>query len=278
MARTFRDGRAGVPIGRRVLLRLAAAAAALPAWADARTPADGALVAVGGAATAGIYADVLRLYGRPAPKILVIPQAAPATGLRAALEASRELFAAAGAQDVKGLNLSWTDLARAQIAGADIIWMSGGLQGRLARALDKAGLIPDIRRRFAAGRGIIAGTSAGASILSDVMIETSRRDSAGTRHPVLSRGLGLWRDAIIDQHFSQRGRLQRLTRAIERHPDLTGIGIDEDTGFIRFRNGTTRVIGTGSVTILRALDPRTDPVTIEATRLHRDPAVLPPVR
>ena len=275
MTRMFQNGLAGVPIGRRMLLRLAAAAVAMPAWADAGAPADGALVAVGGAATVGIYADVLRLHGRPAPKILIIPQAAPATELGAAVEAGRELFAAAGAKDVEGLNIAWIDLARAQIARADIIWMSGGLQRRLASALREAGLIQDIRRRFAARRGIIAGTSAGASILSDIMIETSRRDSAGTRHPILARGLGLWREAIIDQHFSQRGRLQRLTRAIERHPDLIGIGIDEDTGFVRFGDGTTRVIGTGTVTILRAVNPGADPVTIEATRLRRDQIAVP---
>jgi len=252
------------------MLLLLAAAAAVPAWANTHAPADGALVAVGGGAKVGIYSDVLQLYGRPAPRILIIPHAAPAKGLEAAVEASRKLFAAAGANDVEGLDLSRIDHARTQIARADIIWMSGGLQGRLASALRQAGLIEDIRRRFAAGRGIIAGTSAGASIMSDIMIKTSRRDSTGTRQPVLSRGLGLWRDAIIDQHFTQRGRLQRLTLAVESHPDLTGIGIDEDTGFVRLEDGKTRVIGKGTVTILRAIDHEANPVTIEATRLRRD--------
>lgn len=276
MTTTFQNGLAGAPIDRRMLLMLAAAAAAVPAWADTQAPADGALVAVGGAAKVGIYADVLQLYGRPEPKILIIPQAAPAAEIGAAVDASRELFAAAGAHDVEALDLSWIDHARAQIAHADIIWMSGGLQKRLASALRRAGLIEDIRRRFAADRGIIAGTSAGASIMSDVMIETSRRDSAGTRHPILARGLGLWRDAIIDQHFSQRGRLQRLTRAIEMHPDLIGIGIDEDTGFVRFGDGTTRVIGKGTVTILRAVSHKADPATIKVTRLRRDEIAMPP--
>jgi len=272
----LQDGLTRVPIGRRMLLLLVAAAAAVRAWANTQPPADGALVAVGGAARVGIYGDVLQLYGRPAPKILVIPHAAPAAELDAAVEATRKLFAAAGAHDVEGLDLSGIDHARAQIARADIIWMSGGLQKRLASALQQAGLTEDIRRRFAAGRGIIAGTSAGASIMSDIMIETSRRDSAGTRHPILSRGLGLWREAIIDQHFSQRRRLQRLTRAIERHPDLIGIGIDEDTGFVRFSDGRTRVIGTGTVTILRAVGHEANPLTIEVTRLRRDQiAVLP---
>ncbi|MCZ0961046.1 cyanophycinase [Paracoccus benzoatiresistens] len=256
-----------------MLLRLFAAAAALPAWAGSQPRADGALVAIGGGAKAGIYADVLQLYGRPAPRILVIPQAAPAADLEGAVEDSRKLFAESGADGVEGLDLSRIDQARAQIAGADIIWMSGGRQGRLANALRQAGLVEDIRLRFAARRGIIAGTSAGASIMSHIMIETSRRDAAGTRHPILARGLGLWPEAIIDQHFSQRGRLQRLTRAIERHPDLIGIGIDEDTGFVRFGDGSTRVIGTGTVTIVRAVSH--SPITTEATRLHRDRILEP---
>jgi len=62
--------------------------------------------------------------------------------------------------------------------------------------------------------------------------------------------LGLWHDAIIDQHFSQRGRLERLIQAIETHPDLVGIGIgigiDQDTGFVRFGDGKIRMIGAGT--------------------------------
>lgn len=277
MTTTRGDGGARASIGRRMLLLLAAAAAAaMQARAIPGAPADGALVAIGGGARRGIYADVLQLYGRPAPKILIIPHAAPAADLRDAVDDNRRLFARSGAHDVEGLDLSRVDHARAQIARADIIWMSGGLQRRLAGALREAGLIEDMRRRFAAGRGIIAGTSAGASIMSDVMIETSRRDSEGTRHPVLARGLGLWRDAIIDQHFSQRGRLQRLTRAVEMHPDLIGIGIDEDTGIVRFGDGTTRVIGSGTVTILRATDPAAEAVTIEQTRLRRGQTIAQP--
>ena len=275
MTKTFQDGSGELPIGSPMLSRLVVSATAVPDWADTQEPADGALVAVGGAAKAGIYADVLRLYGRPAPKILIIPHARPAKDHGAVFKLMRELFAAAGANDIARLDLSRIDHARAQIARADIIWMSGGHQGRLASVIRQAGLLKDIRRRFAAGRGVIAGSSAGASIMSDMMIKTSQRDDAGTRHPVLSRGLGLWREAIIDQHFSERGRLDRLIRAIETHPDLVGIGIDEDTGFVRFGDGRTRVIGTGTVTILRAVSHKANPGTTEAIHLRHDQAAAP---
>lgn len=62
----------------------------------------------------------------------------------------------------------------------------------------------------------------------------------------------------------------RLPLAIETHPDLVGIGIDQDTGFVGYGDGKTRVIGTGTVTILRAVSHETDPIAIEATHLPRD--------
>ncbi|MCZ0963593.1 cyanophycinase [Paracoccus benzoatiresistens] len=275
MTNTFQDGSSGVPTGSPTLLRIVASATAVPDWADSQAPAAGALVAVGGAAKVGIYADLLQLYGRPRPKILIIPHARPAKDHGAVFKLIGKLFAAAGASDIERLDLSRIAHARAQIAHADIIWMSGGSQGRLLIRLRRAGLIKDIRRRFALGRGIIAGSSAGASILSDIMIETSQRVASGPGDPVLSRGLGLWHDAIIDQHFSERGRLERLVRAIETHPDLVGIGIDEDTGFVRFGDGRTRVIGTGTVTILRAAGHETGPAAIEAPRPQRDRIAAP---
>jgi cyanophycinase len=67
-------------------------------------------------------------------------------------------------------------------------------------------------------------------------------------------GLGLLGyDAIIDTHFSQRRRLQRLFLVVASNTHLLGIGIDEDTALI-VKDGIGKVVGAGSVTFVDGRD------------------------
>jgi cyanophycinase len=66
----------------------------------------------------------------------------------------------------------------------------------------------------------------------------------------MGTGLGLAPHLVIDQHFSQRDRMGRLTTAVLYCPDRIGIGVDEDTALILRGDHTAEVIGAGSVTIL----------------------------
>jgi cyanophycinase len=63
----------------------------------------------------------------------------------------------------------------------------------------------------------------------------------------MARGLGLVSDLIIDQHFAQRARIERLIGAIAENPGVLGVGIDEDTGVILEPDNRCHVIGTGAV-------------------------------
>jgi cyanophycinase len=74
----------------------------------------------------------------------------------------------------------------------------------------------------------------------------------------LVAGFGLLQDVIVDQHFSERGRLGRLATAYAANPGLLGIGLDEDTAVLIDKDGTLEVLGTGMVTIVDSRDAVSD--------------------
>ncbi len=100
---------------------------------------------------------------------------------------------------------------------------------------------------------MVAGTSAGASLLSEHMIALG--DSGGTprrRLVHLAKGLGLAPDLVIDQHFRRRDRLGRLLTALSYNPAPLGLGVDEDTAAVIEPDGSLRVLGSGGVTVVDA--------------------------
>ncbi|RCX05154.1 cyanophycinase [Schleiferia thermophila] len=123
---------------------------------------------------------------------------------------------------------------------AKVIFFTGGDQNKLMQALSLPGVADDLQKFHITG-GHIAGTSAGAAVLSRYMI-TGNQLKYSQYEPTFSRlitdnielatGLGLIRTAIVDQHFIVRSRYNRLFSALFELPDLQGIGIDESTGIV----------------------------------------------
>jgi cyanophycinase len=66
----------------------------------------------------------------------------------------------------------------------------------------------------------------------------------------LSPGLGFLKNIIIDQHFTERGRISRLITAVSYNPYNLGVGIDENTAIILDKSGNMEVFGAGSVTVV----------------------------
>jgi len=131
------------------------------------------------------------------------------------------------------------------------LFLTGGNQLRITSALGGTAIAEAIQRRHRAGM-VVAGTSAGAAVLSEYMI--SMGDSGGTprrRLVQMGKGLGLAPHLVIDQHFRRRDRLGRLLTALSYNPAPLGIGIDEDTAAI-IEDGTLRVLGSGAVTVVDA--------------------------
>jgi cyanophycinase len=131
------------------------------------------------------------------------------------------------------------------------LFITGGSQLRISAALGGTAIADKIRRRHAEGM-VVAGTSAGAAILSEHMISMGDSGATPRRRLVqMAKGLGLAQDLVIDQHFRQRDRLGRLVTALSYNPEPLGVGVDEDTAAV-ITNGILRVIGSGAVTVLDA--------------------------
>lgn len=132
------------------------------------------------------------------------------------------------------------------------IFLTGGNQLRLSTILGGTGIAQKIRKRNAAG-ATVAGTSAGASIMSEHMIAGGEGNSIPSEGAVsLAPGLGLTNAVIIDQHFTQRNRLGRLLAAASYNPYLIGLGLDEDTAAFIGPDGVFEVVGSGTVTVVDA--------------------------
>jgi cyanophycinase len=135
------------------------------------------------------------------------------------------------------------------IDDAAAIFFSGGDQLRITSQIGDTGIEAKVRALYERG-GLIAGTSAGASVMSDTMLvkgTSSETHRIGDLH--MAPGLGLIRDVIIDQHFAERGRFGRLLGAVAHNPRVLGLGIDEDTAAI-VEGDEFEVIGSGAVYVV----------------------------
>lgn len=193
-------------------------------------------------------ADVLRAFvehaGGSRANIAVITAASVEPVRRGATY--DRLFRRLGAGSVDVIH-PWTPDAAARIAAANTIFATGGDQERLMLALRASAGDEAIRKAVANG-ATYGGTSAGAAVVSATMIAGSTITRSGEELQ-FGEGLGLVTHAVIDQHFRQRNRLGRLQRAVAEH-ELLGIGIDENTAAVFHPDGSMKVIGTGSVTIV----------------------------
>lgn len=137
----------------------------------------------------------------------------------------------------------------AVLDGAGGVFFSGGDQLRISSQIGDTPIERRIRELHDAG-GVIAGTSAGASVMSETMLvkgPSAESYRIGELH--MAPGLGLVRDVIIDQHFAERGRYGRLLGAVAHNPRLLGIGIDENTAIV-VEGDRFVVIGSGAAYVV----------------------------
>lgn len=132
------------------------------------------------------------------------------------------------------------------------IFFTGGNQLRLSTIIGGTSVAKLIRERNANGVHV-AGTSAGASFISEHMIAFGEEGSSPVAGAVrLAPGLGLTNRFIIDQHFRQRDRIGRLLAALAYNPFPVGIGLDEDTAAFIGPDNTVEVEGSGGITVVDA--------------------------
>ena len=225
----------------------------LGALAALAEPPKGALVVVGGGSTPeGLHRKLLDLGGGTNANVLVIPLASALTN---AGDSSVEVLRKAGAVRVSVLTAHDVETAPAAVRAAAVIWFPGGDQSRLMAGLQRLGVVEAIRERYAQG-AVIGGTSAGAAVMSQVMITGNAKSPDDA--PPMAEGLGLWPEVIVDQHFVKRAREPRLRKAVAAHPNLVGVGIDEST-YVVLRGNTAEVFGRSTVTLLDAREGKAEP-------------------
>lgn len=121
------------------------------------------------------------------------------------------------------------------------VWINGGLQSWLSFYYAGTAVEQQLQALLERG-GVIGGTSAGAAIMSRVMI------ARGRDRAEIERGFDLLPGVVIDQHFLKRNRMNRLKGAVEMHPDLIGLGIDEGTAIeVDVRHNLLSVLGLSDV-------------------------------
>ncbi|MFC7370306.1 cyanophycinase [Fictibacillus iocasae] len=130
------------------------------------------------------------------------------------------------------------------------LFMTGGDQLRLTSLLGGTTFYKHLIRNWHNGM-MVGGTSAGAAVMSRLMIISSKTiKNAEASILEMGSGFGFLEDVIIDQHFSQRDRFSRLMRAIALNPQIIGVGIDENTAIWVQNNGEFfEVIGEYNVSI-----------------------------
>lgn len=201
-----------------------------------------------------IHAKFVQLAGAENAYIVVVPTASQ---LESTGPDYNHIFRSLGVGKVEFLPISSReDCDNPQFAKmldrATGIFMTGGNQLRLSTILGGTLVAQKIRRRNAAGIPV-AGTSAGASIMSEHMVAGGDSNSTPAGNGVnLAPGLGLTNAVIIDQHFTQRNRLGRLLSASSYNPFLIGLGIDEDTAAFIGPDDVLEVVGSGTVTVVDA--------------------------
>ncbi|MEP5764238.1 MAG: cyanophycinase [Halieaceae bacterium] len=220
----------------------------------------GYLMPIGGAEEKGnnprILSRFLEICGGDKARIVIIPTASrlPDTGAMYA-----DLFLDLGAERALFTEINERadcddDVLLDEMDNATGIFVTGGNQLRLSGILGGTPVGQRLRRLNAEGMPI-AGTSAGAAMMSQHMIAGGASGTSPKEDGVnLAPGIGLTNLAVIDQHFSQRDRLGRLMTALSYNPFLIGVGIDEDTSFLINSDNVGEVIGSGVVTIIDASD------------------------
>ena len=182
-----------------------------------------------------------------------------------------------------------TDSVARLLDGVSGVYFGGGDQVKLIKVLRGTKTEAAIRRRYDAG-AVIAGTSAGAAVMSQLMLTGDelhpggmRRDTTDSfmtiarQNVVLDSGFAFIRNAVIDQHFLRRKRHNRLISVVlERAPHL-GAGIDESTALIVHPDGHWSVVGESAVTIYDARSAHITPASASVLgasdlRLHVLPA------
>jgi cyanophycinase len=215
------------------------------------------MICGGGPMSEGFRHEFIRMADGPKAKIVIIPTGMPFPN-RQEME---NRFASWREMPIESLSFIDTD-SRDEANKDDFVkplecatgvWISGGEQGRLADVYVGTKVEQALTRVLERG-GVVGGTSAGAAVMSKMMIRY------GSPKAVVGAGFNLLARAVVDQHFLRRNRQERLLGVLSEHPDLVGLGIDEGAALV-VQGDHLRVMGDSQVVIYKEVSGSTTPWT-----------------
>jgi len=198
-------------------------------------PENGSLVVVGGAMrSAEIYERFIELAGGPDAPIVLVPTAGGAQEYDDFFPGMAD-WREHGARNLTLLHTTEPDVADTEafvepLKTAAGVFFFGGRQWRLVDAYGGTRTEAALREVLERG-GVIGGSSAGASIQGSFLVRGDTRTNTimmGDHQ----RGFGYLRNVGIDQHVLRRNRHFDMIEVVEAHPELLGIGLDEDTAIV----------------------------------------------
>jgi cyanophycinase len=214
----------------------------------------GTLIALGGGGDDGLLKLIQEDFCDPHSFVEVITTAAPEPDESG--QAYKDAFRELGLPNAHYLRIDEeheadTEENLERIRRASVFFFTGGDQRRIADFLRGTQVLQIMRERYITDNIVIAGTSAGATALSDRMIyEGYGSYSLEKGRTKTSTALSFIHNVYIDSHFTERGRFGRLAMAIAKWPEYTGIGLGEGTGIIIRDGDQVEAFGRGVVTIL----------------------------
>ncbi len=241
------------------------------------------LVIIGGAEDKENDSQILREFVRRAggTKANIVIMTAATELPREVGENYIRVFERLGAENVRIIDTETREDATSSTALEAIhkatgVFFTGGDQARITSILKDTEIDAAIHKRFSEGI-VVAGTSAGAAVMPDKMIvEGDSQTNPRIEVVEMGPGLGFLPGVVIDQHFSQRGRLGRLIAALLQEPAVLGFGIDENTAMV-VTDDQIEVIGEGAVTIVDESEAtynnlgeilKDEPLAIFGSKLH----------
>jgi cyanophycinase len=127
------------------------------------------------------------------------------------------------------------------------VWIDGGRQWRLVDSYLGTKTAKELDNVLERG-GVIAGTSAGATIQGSYLVRGAREGNTIMMAKGYEEGFGFLRNVAIDQHLIARHRENDLVPVISLKPELLGIGLDEATAIV-VTGDSFSVIGASKVAI-----------------------------
>lgn len=239
----------------------------------------GVAVAIGGALRSDndeVWGRLVQLAGGKGARFVVFGTASedPEASAKQAVELLQRRGAVAEALPVAP-KFGWVDLDKvvrdraliSKVRRASGVFFTGGLQERIVDVLQPGGRVTpmleaiwDVYRKG----GVVAGTSAGAAIMSQMMF----RDAPSVMNVLkgqlsdgreLDRGLGfVGPDVFVDQHFLKRGRFGRLIPAMLAKGYQLGLGVDENTAAV-FKGDSIEIVGGSGALFIDLSQASTDP-------------------